>query len=274
MHRQLVFRLEELITRQTNVRTILLVDATHVFLEVRQLEERGRAELTLERLFSRVQPNVQLEGRRVRKCLFAYFTLVRSLSSVRPHVDFELGSLCKTVTARFATERLFVRVSTQMLKEMSLEGSLANGALEGLHAAVVAAQVFTQTIGTGKSFAANWTRVIPFARVPSQMHFEVGRAGETLIALVALIRPFAGVSPLVLQQLAATRELFPAVVAGVGFLAGMDAKVNNETLFDRESLATNFATKRFETRVTSQMGLESAHLSKRLLTYVTFEPVE
>lgn len=53
----------------------------------------------------------------------------------------------------------------------------------------------------------------------------------------------------------------------------MDTKVNDKTLFDRESLATNFTTKWFETRVTCQMSLECAHLSKRLLTHVTLEPV-
>jgi len=53
----------------------------------------------------------------------------------------------------------------------------------------------------------------------------------------------------------------------------MDTQVNDESLFDREGFATDFATKRFEPRVTSQMCLESAHLSKGLLTHVTFEPV-
>lgn len=52
------------------------MDAAHVFLEVRQLEERGRTELTLERLFARVQSDVQLECRRVGKGLFAYLALV------------------------------------------------------------------------------------------------------------------------------------------------------------------------------------------------------
>lgn len=53
----------------------------------------------------------------------------------------------------------------------------------------------------------------------------------------------------------------------------MDTQVNDESLFDREGFATNFATKRFESRVASQMGLESAHLSKGLLAHVAFEPV-
>jgi hypothetical protein len=54
----------------------------------------------------------------------------------------------------------------------------------------------------------------------------------------------------------------------------MDTEVNDESLFDREGFATNFATKRFEPRVTSQMGFERSHLSKGLLTHVTFEPVD
>ena len=57
-----------------------------------------------------------------------------------------------------------------------------------------------------------------------------------------------------------------------GFLSRMDTQVNDESLFDREGFATNFATKRFEPSVASQMGFESSHLSKGLLTYVAFEP--
>ncbi len=66
----------------------------------------------------------------------------RPLSGVRPHVDFELRTLSETVAACFASERLLVRVSAQMLEEMAFEGALAHWALEGFHAAMVTAKVF------------------------------------------------------------------------------------------------------------------------------------
>jgi hypothetical protein len=87
-------------------------------------------------------------------------------------MDFELGTLGKTVTASFATKGFFVRVSAQMLEEMPFEGSLTNGTLEGFHAAVIAAQMFAQSVRSCKSFATNWTRVISLAGVSSQMHLK------------------------------------------------------------------------------------------------------
>lgn len=91
---------------------------------------------------------------------------------MRSHVDLELRTLCKAVATSFATEGFFVRVSAQMLEEMPFEGSLADWTLEGFHAAVVAAQMFAQPVRSGKSFAANRTRVIPLSRVSSQMHLK------------------------------------------------------------------------------------------------------
>ena len=87
-------------------------------------------------------------------------------------MDFELGTLGKTVTASFATKGFFVRVSAQMLEEMPFEGSLTNGTLEGFHAAVIAAQMFAQSVRSCKSFATNWTRVISLTGVSSQMHLK------------------------------------------------------------------------------------------------------
>jgi hypothetical protein len=52
----------------------------------------------------------------------------------------------------------------------------------------------------------------------NKTHFEVGRAGKSLIALVALIWPFASVGPFVLQQLTASRKLLPAMAASVLFI--------------------------------------------------------
>ena len=88
-------------------------------------------------------------------------------------MDFELGTLGKTVTASFATKGFFIRVSAQMLEEMPFEGSLTNGTLEGFHAAVIAAQMFAQSVRSCKSFSANWTRIISLAGVSSQMHLKI-----------------------------------------------------------------------------------------------------
>lgn len=61
-------------------------------------------------------------------------------------------------------------------------------------------------------------------------------------------------------------------VKNYGFLAGMDSQVNDESLFDGERFAANFAAKRLESSVTGQMGLESAHLSEGLLANIALEP--
>ena len=100
-----------------------------------------------------MQADVQFEGRRVAESLFANLALVRPLTGVSSHVNFQLGSLyreryifmytlfmvecfiylSKTVAARLATERLLVRMGSQVLQKMSFEGSLAYRTLEGFH---------------------------------------------------------------------------------------------------------------------------------------------
>lgn len=51
----------------------------------------------------------------------------------------------------------------------------------------------------------------------------------------------------------------------------MDAQVNDEPLFDGKSFSANFARERLEACVARQMGLESAHLSERLLANIALE---
>lgn len=58
-----------------------------------------------------------------------------------------------------------------------------------------------------------------------------------------------------------------------GFLSGVDAEVDNQSLLDRESFATNLAAERLQSSMPCQMSFESSYLSKRLLAYVTFEPI-
>ena len=158
----------------------------------------------------------------------------RPLARVRSHVDFELRTLGEAVTARFAPKWLFVRVGSQVLEEMTLEGTLTDRTLERFHAAVVAAQMFAQAVRAGKRLAADWARVVPFSGVSSQMHLakttnesmlqpvidcciylEVGGTGEPLVALVALVGPLSCVRPLVLEELAAASKLFPTMIASV-----------------------------------------------------------
>ena len=78
--RQLVLGVEEGVARKANVGPILFVDAAHVLLQVRQLQERRRTQLALERLLARVQSDVQLQRRRVREGLLADLTLVRTFT--------------------------------------------------------------------------------------------------------------------------------------------------------------------------------------------------
>lgn len=150
------------------------------------------------------------------------------------HVHLQLRSLSETVSACLAFERFFVRVRSQVLQEVALERALTNGTLERFHAAVIAAQVFAQSIRAGERFAANRARVVPLSGMSSQVHlrlrntlengsftsylidyFQVCRTGETLVALITLIRPFPRVSALMLQQLPASGEFLPAVAASV-----------------------------------------------------------
>jgi len=172
--RQFVLGVEELVAGQTDVGTVLLVDAAHVFLQMWQLQEGRRAQLALERLFARMQSDVQFQRRRVRKGLLADFALVWPLSSVRPHVHLQLRPLSEAVVAGFTAEGLFVGVRTEMLEEVSFEGALANRALERFHAAVVAAQVFAKPVTAGESFAAHRARIVTLPRVPSHVHLEIG----------------------------------------------------------------------------------------------------
>ena len=74
------------------------------------------------------------------------------------------------MVARFAAERLLVGVGAQVLQEMSLEGSLADGALERFHAAVVAAEMFTQTVAASEGLGAHRARIVALSRMPSHVH--------------------------------------------------------------------------------------------------------
>ena len=88
--RQLVLGVEEEVARQADVRAILFVDAAHVLLQMRKLQEGGWTQLALERLLTRVQPDVQFQRCRVRKSLLANFALVGTFTRVSPHVNFQL----------------------------------------------------------------------------------------------------------------------------------------------------------------------------------------
>ena len=70
---------------------------------------------------------------------------------VSPHVDFKLRPLSEAMTTRLATEGFLVRVGAQVLQKVALERTLAHGTLERFHAAVIAAQVFPQSVASGKS---------------------------------------------------------------------------------------------------------------------------
>lgn len=176
MLRQLVLGVEEEVARQTDVRTILLVDAAHVLLQVRQLQERGWTQLTLERFLARVQTDVKFQCRRVRKGLLTNLAFVRTFTRVCPHVNLQLRPLSEAMIARFATERLLVGVGTQVLQKVSLEGSLADGALERFHASVVAAEMFAEAVAACEGFGANWARVVALSGVPSHMHLDSPRS--------------------------------------------------------------------------------------------------
>jgi hypothetical protein len=69
---------------------------------------------------------------------------------VSPHVDFKLRPLSEAVTTRLATEGFLVRVGAQVLQKVTLERTLAHGTLERFHAAVIASQVFPQSVASGK----------------------------------------------------------------------------------------------------------------------------
>ncbi len=92
--------------------------------------------------------------------------------------------------------------------------------------------MLTQTVGAGKRLSAHRARIIALTRMSPQMHlkiksliiqfsifknkikyFEVCRAGETLVALIALVRSLTGVRPFMLKQLPSSGKLFTAVAA-------------------------------------------------------------
>ena len=98
MLRQFVFGVEESVARQTNVGPVFLVDAAHVFLQMGQLQEGRGAQLTLERLLARMQPDVKFQRRRVRKGLFANLTLVRTFSLIIS-IDFVNVHFCRNRNA-------------------------------------------------------------------------------------------------------------------------------------------------------------------------------
>ena len=91
------------------------------------------------------------------------------------------GPLSEAMIARFATERLLVGVGTQVLQKMSLEGSLADGALERFHASVVAAEMFAEAVAACEGFGANWARVVALSGVPSHMHLFINKQRLSII---------------------------------------------------------------------------------------------
>jgi len=52
-------------------------------------------------------------------------------------------------------------------------------------------------------------------KIVKSIYFEVCRAGETLVALIALVRSLSGVRPFMLKQLPTSGKLFAAVAASV-----------------------------------------------------------
>ena len=72
--------------------------------------------------------------------------------------------------ARLATERLFIGVGAQVLQEMSLERSLADGALERFHSAVVAAEMLAEAVAPRERFGAHRARIVALSSMTSHMH--------------------------------------------------------------------------------------------------------
>lgn len=120
MLRQLVLRMEEEVARQTDVRAILLVDAAHVLLQVRKLQERGRTQLALERFLARVQPDVQFQRCRVRKGLLANFAFVRTFTRVCPHVNFQLRPAINAIVPLKQFESTLLQLLDEIKKEEDL----------------------------------------------------------------------------------------------------------------------------------------------------------
>lgn len=148
----------------------------------------------------------------------------------------QLRSLSESGTAVGATVRLVFLVCAHVLRQVPLKLLIAHFAMEGLDVPMETVQMFLQRVPPKKPFPANITYVISNLLVPFQMQLQVGGTCERRIALVAVVRTRSGVRPQVLDQLPSPGEPLCTVIALVRFVSGVDAQMQPQPLFYRETL--------------------------------------
>jgi len=112
-----------------------------VLLEVRQLNERRRAQQAFEGLLACVQAHVQPKDRRVREGYVAGGATVRLEPGVAPHVNHQLRALDEPRTALGALVRFVHDVRAQMRQYVAFESFVADGTAEGAFVVVDTSQV-------------------------------------------------------------------------------------------------------------------------------------
>ena len=189
-------------------------------------------------------------------------------------VSAELSSSSKALAAHGALERALRLVQPAVIAKVSGVGELlpAVGAGVVLVAAVGNSHVLLHVVQAGERFAAVRTEDAALMHPPMVGVLPAGV--HLLAAQLAPIQHLSGVQALVFRQIAADRELFPALVALVRFFAGVGSSVFGHGIAADELLAADVADVRLLARMRPVVVDVLAEPPKRLATVLEVAHVD